>query len=239
MRTRGFKAWRFRKRYYVEHMNHDSYPTGLGTWIARKIPGNGVDYLAWLEAERRMADKWEAKWDKSLAVKLHADLYDDDPEKVNQAGLLLSMISSSSGCISLTWIERSPASTTAFTSSWTESRTSIGLMLLLVGAIPSLVPEEAIASLVADPVAVRSDIIAPREGDSEEQVTRQIIFISLVQFAGASQDERADLSYCHPQEHCRHSMASSTRPWLTIDAFLSLVCKYGGDPCSDPSSVIS
>lgn len=38
MGTRDYKAWRFRKRYYKQFNNHDSYPAGLGRWITQKIP---------------------------------------------------------------------------------------------------------------------------------------------------------------------------------------------------------
>ena len=66
MGTRGYQAWRFRKRYYVKYNNHDSHPSGLGTWIARSIPLNPKDYATWLESQRRMIREWEAEFLEAL-----------------------------------------------------------------------------------------------------------------------------------------------------------------------------
>ena len=68
MGTRGFKAWRFRKRYYVQYNNYDSYPSGLGKEIASGIPPSHQEYSAWLEEQRQMVAEWEAKWDAHLTV---------------------------------------------------------------------------------------------------------------------------------------------------------------------------
>ena len=38
MGTRGYKVWRFRKRYYKQYNPGDSYPDGLGRWISKAIP---------------------------------------------------------------------------------------------------------------------------------------------------------------------------------------------------------
>ena len=68
MGTQGYKAWRFRKRYYVEYNGMDSYPKGLGTWIAREIPMGREDYISWLEARRGEMGDRDARLDKYLAV---------------------------------------------------------------------------------------------------------------------------------------------------------------------------
>ena len=68
MGTRGYKAWRFRKRYYVEYNGMDSYPEGLGTWIARGIPMGRDDYINWLEARRREMAYRDAHLDRYLAI---------------------------------------------------------------------------------------------------------------------------------------------------------------------------
>ncbi|KAL8825489.1 MAG: hypothetical protein Q9191_004387 [Dirinaria sp. TL-2023a] len=68
MGTRGYKAWRFRKRYYYQYNHYDSYPRGLGKELAGEIPPSSQKYSAWLEDQRRMVAEWEARWDEYLAV---------------------------------------------------------------------------------------------------------------------------------------------------------------------------
>ena len=68
MGTRGYKAWRFRKRYYVQYNSMDSYPEGLGTWIAQGIPTGRKDYIKWLEAQRTEMKERDACLDRYLAV---------------------------------------------------------------------------------------------------------------------------------------------------------------------------
>ncbi|KAL8766572.1 MAG: hypothetical protein Q9194_006235 [Teloschistes cf. exilis] len=67
MGTRGYKAWRFRKRYYVHYYRYDDYPEGLGNDIAMPIPNNPQEYASWLEKQRNMVEVWEAIWNKLLA----------------------------------------------------------------------------------------------------------------------------------------------------------------------------
>ena len=68
MCTRGFKAWRFRKRYYFLANRWDSYPQGLGQDIVATIPGNPKGYQTWLEEQRKLAAGWEAEWNDYLTV---------------------------------------------------------------------------------------------------------------------------------------------------------------------------
>lgn len=68
MRTRGFKAWRFRKRHYTLYNNKDSYPDHLGMQIVQRIPSDREKYLAWLQAERKKVEEWETFWDRKMAV---------------------------------------------------------------------------------------------------------------------------------------------------------------------------
>lgn len=67
MGTRGYKAWRFRKRYYVHYYRYDGYPEGLGNDIVMAIPNNPQEYASWLEKQRNMVEAWEAIWNKFLA----------------------------------------------------------------------------------------------------------------------------------------------------------------------------
>ncbi|KAL8911488.1 MAG: hypothetical protein Q9171_003349 [Xanthocarpia ochracea] len=69
MGTRGYKAWRLRKRYYFQYNHWDSYPEGLGKDIAKTIPTDPEEYAAWLEAQRKMVTEWEAMWMKYLTLK--------------------------------------------------------------------------------------------------------------------------------------------------------------------------
>ena len=68
MGTRGFKAWRFRKRYYYQYNHWDSYPEGLGQTIVATIPSNPEDYQTWLEEQRKVAAEWESEWNGYLTV---------------------------------------------------------------------------------------------------------------------------------------------------------------------------
>ena len=68
MGTRGYKAWRFRKRYYYHYKPYDCYPSGLGKEITYEIPSSSEKYLAWLEDQRSMVAEWEVQWDEYLAV---------------------------------------------------------------------------------------------------------------------------------------------------------------------------
>ena len=68
MGTRGYKAWRFRKRYYVQYNHWDSYPSGLGTDIAAQIPSGKDEYQAWLKSQREELEVWEATWLAYLAL---------------------------------------------------------------------------------------------------------------------------------------------------------------------------
>lgn len=74
MGTRGYKAWRFRKRYYKEYIGHDSYPSGLGSWIAETIPRLHDKYMDWLQEQRRMVEEWEREWEYALAVEAGANV---------------------------------------------------------------------------------------------------------------------------------------------------------------------
>lgn len=68
MGTRGFKAWRFRKRYCALYNNQDSYADHIGMQIVQRIPSDREKYLAWLQAERRQAEEWETCWDHKMAL---------------------------------------------------------------------------------------------------------------------------------------------------------------------------
>lgn len=68
MGTRGYKAWRFRKRYYVQYNQWDSYPSRLGTDIAAQIPSDRDEYQAWLKSQREELETWEAAWLAYLAL---------------------------------------------------------------------------------------------------------------------------------------------------------------------------
>ena len=68
MGTRGYKAWRFRKRYYVQYNHWDSYPSGLGNDIAAQIPLDQDEYQAWLKSQREKLETWEAAWLAYLAL---------------------------------------------------------------------------------------------------------------------------------------------------------------------------
>ena len=68
MGTRGYKAWRFRKRYYVQYNHWDSYPSGLGTNIAAEIPSDRDKYQAWLKSQREELETREAAWLDYLAL---------------------------------------------------------------------------------------------------------------------------------------------------------------------------
>ena len=68
MGTRGYKAWRFRKRYYFLYNHWDSYPQGLGEDIVATIPGDAKGYQTWLEEQRKLAAGWEAEWNDYLTV---------------------------------------------------------------------------------------------------------------------------------------------------------------------------
>ena len=63
MGTRGFRAWRLRKRYYAHYNQYDSYPRGLGQDIAGEIPSDHEAYAIWLAAQREMVGEWERQWD--------------------------------------------------------------------------------------------------------------------------------------------------------------------------------
>ena len=66
MGTRGYKAWRFRKRYYYQYNHWDSYPTGLGKIIVAEIPKDSPQYALWLQDQLTMVGKWETKWLKYI-----------------------------------------------------------------------------------------------------------------------------------------------------------------------------
>lgn len=68
MGTRGFQAWRFRKRYYFQYNHWNSFPEGLGKIIVASIPSNPEDYQTWLEEQRKLAAGWEAEWNDYLTV---------------------------------------------------------------------------------------------------------------------------------------------------------------------------
>ncbi|KAI4193083.1 MAG: hypothetical protein LQ350_008478 [Teloschistes chrysophthalmus] len=67
MGTRGYKAWRLRKRYYIKFNQWDTYPEGLGKEIVMTIPNNPSEYASWLQNQRNMVEEWEAAWTKLLA----------------------------------------------------------------------------------------------------------------------------------------------------------------------------
>ena len=68
MGTRGFKAWRFRKRYYFQYNHWDSYPEGLGQMIVATIPSKPEEYQTWLKDQRKAAAAWEAEWNDYLTM---------------------------------------------------------------------------------------------------------------------------------------------------------------------------
>ena len=59
MGTRGFKAHRFRGRFYIFYNHWDSYPQGLGNDIVSEIPTNPDEYRKWLDALRAQMIQWE------------------------------------------------------------------------------------------------------------------------------------------------------------------------------------
>ena len=64
----GYKAWRFRKRYYVQYNQWDSYPGGQVTDVAAEIPSDRDEYHAWLERQRDVLEAWETAWLAYLAL---------------------------------------------------------------------------------------------------------------------------------------------------------------------------
>ena len=89
MGTRGFRAWRFRKRYYLEYRTLDTFPEGLGSQIVREIPSDSNKYSAWLAALRRTAETWEAAWDDYLTIELkHNEQCDEGPPRPSMSWLV-------------------------------------------------------------------------------------------------------------------------------------------------------
>ncbi|KAL8655975.1 MAG: hypothetical protein Q9226_002837 [Calogaya cf. arnoldii] len=68
MGTSGLKVWRYRKRYFPCYNGHDSYPSGLGWWIAKSIPTDPKEYQQWLEKHRRMIEAWDRRYEQFLSV---------------------------------------------------------------------------------------------------------------------------------------------------------------------------
>ncbi|KAL8785640.1 MAG: hypothetical protein Q9195_008560 [Heterodermia aff. obscurata] len=85
MGTGGYKAWRFRKRYYAEYNSHDSYPDWLGSGIAREIPSNREEYKQWLCAQRSIMAEREANLDRYLTFKHAGQRPGEEDEDVRDA----------------------------------------------------------------------------------------------------------------------------------------------------------
>ena len=168
MGTRGYKAWRLRKRYYIQYCQYDTYPTGLGKDIADSIPTNTEGYLTWLKAERELVEGWEAIWDDYLAVEPGAE------STVGPPTLFQEHIPTWLAPLNDTWIEwvyivdldREVLSVNNGAHfkldqipkiNWIESLADGGLGDKI--ALPGFVPEAAITNLVTEPSKVGQDII--------------------------------------------------------------------------------
>ena len=78
MECRGYRGWRFRKRYYIMHIPYIPRPDILGSVIAGQIPKDDEKvYQAWLEAERQLLASLEANFVTHLEVGpgLHPEKY--------------------------------------------------------------------------------------------------------------------------------------------------------------------
>ena len=84
MGTRGLRVVRFRKRYYKFYQQYDSYPTGLGSEVAAKIPTDAVKYQEWLATERKSAEEWESLYHAFLLVKPGNEVPADLPDFMQQ-----------------------------------------------------------------------------------------------------------------------------------------------------------
>ena len=81
MGSRGYKAWRFRKRYYVEYNDSNSYPhDGFGSWLAHEIPSDRNNYLQWLSVQRSKMEEREAEQDRCLSLKPAAQRIAEEEE---------------------------------------------------------------------------------------------------------------------------------------------------------------
>lgn len=188
MGTRGYKAWRFRKRYYFEYNHWDSYPEGLGKELANTIPSDPDEYATWLEAQRKLVGEWAAAWDNYLAV----DPDDSDPqtrEAPNLADFMKENHPSWMVPLNDVWIEwvyiidldREIFSVNNGAHfklgqiphiNWIEALDNGGLGDKIV--LPNLVPEEAIANLVEEPSTVTSDAVTGTEQNATEQVSSHL-----------------------------------------------------------------
>lgn len=164
MGTRGYKAWRFRKRYYYHYNRYDSYPGGLGQELADGVPSISQEYSAWLEDQRKMVAKWEAQWDEYLAVDPSSDnpleLPDHLPEFMiqEQPGWMVPL-----NDLYIEWVYILDLDREVFSVNngahfkldrishidWTAALADGGRGDKIV--LPGMVPEDAVVNLVVDP----------------------------------------------------------------------------------------
>ncbi|KAL8996706.1 MAG: hypothetical protein Q9188_006502 [Gyalolechia gomerana] len=156
MGTRGFKAWRFRKRYYIQYNSHDSDPSRLGKRVTDQIPKDREKYLAWLKTERQKLEEWEATWDRSLVVRIDNELLYDG------SGIYPSWITPLNGLF-IEWVYILDLDREIFSVNngahfkldrvphvhWADALADGALGDKIT--LPSLMPKEAIANLVASP----------------------------------------------------------------------------------------
>lgn len=71
MYTWGYKAWRFRKRYYVLHNDKDSrvVKDNLARRMICKIPSFHEAYTTWLDAQRKKLVESKICWGDHLSIR--------------------------------------------------------------------------------------------------------------------------------------------------------------------------
>ncbi|KAF7289216.1 polymerase II transcription elongation factor [Mycena indigotica] len=57
MGTRGYRVYRYKRRYFVTYNHYDSYPRIFGVQVKKEVPSDAVEYQLWLATLRQKLEK--------------------------------------------------------------------------------------------------------------------------------------------------------------------------------------
>ncbi|CUA71968.1 hypothetical protein RSOLAG22IIIB_09984 [Rhizoctonia solani] len=73
MGTRGYFAYRYKKKYYRQYLSHDAYPSYYGQQLANAVPRDPIAFKDWVAAKTKMLENIKPSEEEVIISDEHSD----------------------------------------------------------------------------------------------------------------------------------------------------------------------